>query len=324
MIVEEVETVPEIVEKVATVAKKVSAQVAENLPDDSKLKKAAMVVEHVSEISTQDAHATTEFIHWKIIFKGYFCGKWYLLSSVLLVFLLMSDLHYPIDWNSSFLEVVFAAEEESQSYNLGWSLDAVGDSDSGGSASWPSMSWCYHAHCYVERDVPTDVYRSLDVVWDSEVAEDATVSLAPFASGITLPSNWEDAERWICSPVLGYGVCKNANNQFQWRPKSISGLIVPPGIAFYSYGAKYFTNLYGANQPTLSWKQRDHICIGVVLGLHYLHTGATQGIIHRDVKTTNFLLDDSLCCPCMQILKGRVSTAVKGCFKYLDPNTSGC
>ncbi|OMO63543.1 hypothetical protein COLO4_32323 [Corchorus olitorius] len=63
MIVEEVETVAEVVEKVATVAEKVSAQVAENLPDDSKLKKAAMVVEHVSEITAQDAHATTEFIH---------------------------------------------------------------------------------------------------------------------------------------------------------------------------------------------------------------------------------------------------------------------
>ncbi|XWS41906.1 hypothetical protein CRYUN_Cryun17cG0122400 [Craigia yunnanensis] len=52
--------------------------------------------------------------------------------------------------------------------------------------------------------------------------------------GRTLPSKWEDAERWICSPVLGYGVSKNANYQLQRRPKSKSGPIVPPGIAFFS------------------------------------------------------------------------------------------
>ncbi|XWS39763.1 hypothetical protein CRYUN_Cryun18bG0082400 [Craigia yunnanensis] len=63
MVVEQVESVAEVVEKVATEAEKVSAPVAEKLPDDSKLKKAALVVEHVSEKTAQDAHATTEFIH---------------------------------------------------------------------------------------------------------------------------------------------------------------------------------------------------------------------------------------------------------------------
>ncbi|XVE49511.1 hypothetical protein DITRI_Ditri01bG0088300 [Diplodiscus trichospermus] len=63
MVVEEVENVAEVVEKVATAAENVSAQLAEKLPDDGKLKKAALVVEHVSEITAQDAHATTQFIH---------------------------------------------------------------------------------------------------------------------------------------------------------------------------------------------------------------------------------------------------------------------
>ncbi|XVF44817.1 hypothetical protein PTKIN_Ptkin02bG0154700 [Pterospermum kingtungense] len=63
MVVEEVEAVAEVAEKVATAAEKISAQVAEKLPDDSKLKKAALVVEHVSDITAHDAHATTEFIH---------------------------------------------------------------------------------------------------------------------------------------------------------------------------------------------------------------------------------------------------------------------
>ncbi|BFG38870.1 hypothetical protein CerSpe_251430 [Prunus speciosa] len=58
--------------------------------------------------------------------------------------------------------------------------------------------------------------------------------------GRTLPSKWEDAERWICSPVLGYGCESNKNGSHshghgqQRRPKSKSGPIVPPGAVYYS------------------------------------------------------------------------------------------
>ncbi|KAL4279862.1 hypothetical protein GQ457_03G004420 [Hibiscus cannabinus] len=63
MVVEVAENVAEVVEEVATAAENMSAEVAEKLPDGSKLRKAAMVVEHVSEITAQDAHATTQIIH---------------------------------------------------------------------------------------------------------------------------------------------------------------------------------------------------------------------------------------------------------------------
>ncbi|XP_050208273.1 uncharacterized protein LOC126657608 [Mercurialis annua] len=67
-------------------------------------------------------------------------------------------------------------------------------------------------------------------------------ALTPFYSGRTMPSKWEDAERWISSPVLGYGVTKYSQfqqqshyfHQQQRRPKSKSGPIVPPGIGYYS------------------------------------------------------------------------------------------
>ncbi|KAL4307930.1 hypothetical protein HN51_042357 [Arachis hypogaea] len=58
-------------------------------------------------------------------------------------------------------------------------------------------------------------------------------ALLPLSNGRTLPSKWEDAERWILSPVSGDGMGRVLPQQ-QRRPKSKSGPLGPPGIAFYS------------------------------------------------------------------------------------------
>lgn len=71
---------------------------------------------------------------------------------------------------------------------------------------------------------------------NSSIRRHTMAGLTPFSSGRAMPSKWDEAERWICSPVSvsAYSDSRSSHVQFQRRPKSISGPIVPPGVAYYS------------------------------------------------------------------------------------------
>ncbi|KAH1143442.1 hypothetical protein GLYMA_12G161900v4 [Glycine max] len=81
------------------------------------------------------------------------------------------------------------------------------------------------------------------------------------------------------------------------------------------------------SKVVLDWPKRLKIAIGIVQGLSYMHLDCSPPVVHRDIKTSNILLDTQFNAKVadfgakMLIKPGELNTmsAVIGSFGYIAP-----
>lgn len=67
-------------------------------------------------------------------------------------------------------------------------------------------------------------------------------------------------------------------------------------LLVYEYlpNGSLWDRLHGGKKLSLDWQTRHEIALGAARGLEYLHHGYDRPVIHRDVKSSNILLDEFL------------------------------
>lgn len=96
-------------------------------------------------------------------------------------------------------------------------------------------------------------------------------------------------------------------------------------IYVYMINGSLSSHLYSEEKDPLSWDVRVYIALDVAKGLEYLHDGASPPVIHRDIKSSNILLDQSMRARVAdfglsreEMVNGQ-ATNLRGTFGYLDP-----
>ncbi|XP_021744192.1 probable LRR receptor-like serine/threonine-protein kinase At1g67720 isoform X1 [Chenopodium quinoa] len=118
-------------------------------------------------------------------------------------------------------------------------------------------------------------------------------------------------------PLIGY--CEEANHRIL--------------VYEYMHNGTLRDHIHDSiKQRQLDWLTRLRIAEDAAKGLEYLHTGCSPSIIHRDVKTSNILLDINMRAKVADFGLSRqaeedlthISSVAKGTVGYLDPEYYAC
>uniref|UniRef100_A0A1D1YAK1 Putative leucine-rich repeat receptor-like serine/threonine-protein kinase At5g15730 n=1 Tax=Anthurium amnicola TaxID=1678845 RepID=A0A1D1YAK1_9ARAE len=96
-------------------------------------------------------------------------------------------------------------------------------------------------------------------------------------------------------------------------------------IYVYMPNGSLASHLYSEKHDPLTWDLRMFIALDVARGLEYLHDGAVPPVIHRDIKSSNILLDSSMRARVADFGLSREemvnphASNIRGTFGYLDP-----
>ncbi|KAL0292455.1 UNVERIFIED_CONTAM: Calcium/calmodulin-regulated receptor-like kinase [Sesamum radiatum] len=89
-------------------------------------------------------------------------------------------------------------------------------------------------------------------------------------------------------------------------------------IYVYMSRGSLASHLYSEKFEPLNWELRVQIALDVARGLEYLHDGAVPPVIHRDIKSSNILLDQSMRARAAMNTEGKVGWEEIG-----DPRLEG-
>lgn len=130
-------------------------------------------------------------------------------------------------------------------------------------------------------------------------------ALLPYNNGRALPSKWEDAERWIVSPVSGDGAMRNSQQQLQRRPKSKSGPLGHPGVAYYQMFSPATPMFEGGRSEKITANSPFSAGVMAMDGVSVRYGGC--------VGSGNFLMGNE---PCMAR-----SVSIHGCSELISQSS---
>ncbi|GAU38631.1 hypothetical protein TSUD_276690, partial [Trifolium subterraneum] len=143
----------------------------------------------------------------------------------------------------------------------------------------------------------------------------ATISTGEVVAVKVLANNSKQGEREFQTEVSLLGRLHHRNLV------NLLGYCVDKGQHILVY--QYMSN--GSEEKKLSWDDRLQIAVDISHGIEYLHEGAVPPVIHRDLKSPNILLDDSMRAKVADFglskeerFDGR-NSGLKGTYGYMDP-----